>query len=277
MACFYLLFTILLGGDFSGLENPRHDLSAYQAAKAQAGFDSEANVRLALWCEAHGMEAERLEHLAIALRSNPGQAAARGLLGLVSYQGDWQTPSSVAKQAESDALLAEYNTERERTPDTADGHWKLALWCEEKGLKPEARAHFTAVTQLAPGCSEAWRRLGCQPYKGQWLSAEQVAAEHAEDELQNKADRYWDPQLETWKKQLWRGGDERKNAATALASVRDPRAVPAIRRFLGKEDPELQLLCSEHPEQNQRIRILANDRRDVRLCQVGGSPEGRSG
>jgi hypothetical protein len=37
--------------------------------------------------------------------------------------------------------------------------------------------------------------------------------------------------------------DEQRNAATALANVRDPHAVPSIRRVLCKGDPELQLLC----------------------------------
>ena len=35
-----------------------------EAALAQVGRDADAHVRLALWCEAHGLSAERLKHLA---------------------------------------------------------------------------------------------------------------------------------------------------------------------------------------------------------------------
>ena len=75
------------------------------------------------------------------------------------------------------------------------------------------------------------------------MSAEQVAAAQAEADAQKKADRYWEPQLETWKQQLRRGGEEQSHASEALASVRDPHAVPTIKRVFGREEPELQLLC----------------------------------
>jgi hypothetical protein len=60
------------------------DQQEYRAAEAKAGRDPEALVRLALWCEAHGMTSERLKHLGQALMMDPKNAAARGLLGLVA-------------------------------------------------------------------------------------------------------------------------------------------------------------------------------------------------
>src|SRR5271157_2608279 len=68
------------------------DLAAYHEAATRAGRDANAQVKLALWCEAHGLSAERIKHLALATLSDPGNAAARGLLGLVRYQGKWQRP-----------------------------------------------------------------------------------------------------------------------------------------------------------------------------------------
>src|SRR4051794_25671314 len=79
------------------------DRAAYEAAKAQAGRDPAAHVKLALWCEAHGMSAERLKHLGVAVITDPKNAAARGLLGLVSYGGKWRRPDAVAEAARSDA------------------------------------------------------------------------------------------------------------------------------------------------------------------------------
>src|SRR5439155_20212858 len=63
------------------------DRSAYETAKMDAGHDAKAHVRLALWCEAHGWNSERLKHLALAVLFDPSNALARGLMGLVAYQG----------------------------------------------------------------------------------------------------------------------------------------------------------------------------------------------
>ena len=75
------------------------NLVAYQEAATKAGRDADAQVKLALWCEAHGLSAERIKHLALAMLSDPANAAARGLLGLVLYQGKWQRPEDVSRRA----------------------------------------------------------------------------------------------------------------------------------------------------------------------------------
>src|SRR5262249_27388386 len=74
------------------------DLSAYEAAKAGVGRDPEAHIALALWCEAHGLHSERVKHLAFAVLTDPTNATARGLLGLVEYRGRWQRPDAVAEK-----------------------------------------------------------------------------------------------------------------------------------------------------------------------------------
>jgi hypothetical protein len=67
-------------------------LSSYLQAKSQSGRTADDHVRLALWCEAHGLETERLKHLTIAVLKDPESAAARGLLGLVALSaGDHQS------------------------------------------------------------------------------------------------------------------------------------------------------------------------------------------
>src|SRR5258708_35005265 len=78
------------------------DRASYQAAKAKAGRDPDANVRLALWCEAHGLEPERLKHLSLAALTDPTYAPARALMGLVSESGRWGRPESIAERAKAD-------------------------------------------------------------------------------------------------------------------------------------------------------------------------------
>src|SRR4051812_28802866 len=74
-------------------------LADYESARAQAGRDPDAHVRLALWCETNGLPAEKLKHLALAVLNDPKNATARGLLGLVSFRGRWQRPDDVADRA----------------------------------------------------------------------------------------------------------------------------------------------------------------------------------
>src|SRR5687767_8978402 len=79
---------------------------SYESARAEAGRDPEAHVRLALWCESQGMMAERRRHLSLALVADPGHAKARALLGLVDDEGKWRRPEAVAERVKEDAALA---------------------------------------------------------------------------------------------------------------------------------------------------------------------------
>src|SRR5262249_53373623 len=78
------------------------DVAAYKKARDQAGRDAQAQVRLALWCEAHGMTAERMTHLAAAVLHEPSNTLARGLLGLVAHDGKWERPDQIAREAQDD-------------------------------------------------------------------------------------------------------------------------------------------------------------------------------
>ena len=80
-----LLCCVFVGSD--GVDNKKSpatrstDLANYQAAKSTAGHDVDAHVRLALWCEAHGLIAERIKHLSLAVLYDPSNTLARGLMG----------------------------------------------------------------------------------------------------------------------------------------------------------------------------------------------------
>jgi hypothetical protein len=262
-------------------EAPAGDFATYRAAAARAGANAKANVRLALWCEAHGLDAERARHLALAVASDPANATARGLSGLVDERGRWRPAADLATATRSDealgAALAEYNARREALPrpETADAHWALALWCEAKGLTPEAAAHFTAVTRLAPGRADAWQKLGCRRYRGRWMTEAQVRTEEAEDAARRDADRRWREPLRQW----WRDWVVRKDpqarseSIAAVASSLEPRAVPTILSLFAKGDAEQQFA-----EVGLLDRIDAPDasRELARLAVVGRDDAVRS-
>ncbi len=209
------------------------DLLDYQNARKEVGRDAKAHVRLALWCETHGLSSERMKHLAMAVLYEPSNGLARGLMGLVAYRGKWSRPDEVGRQIKADeammARLAEYNARRERMANTAEAHWKLALWCQEAGLKAEATAHLATVTQLDPGRDGAWKRLGFKKVNGRWVTEAQLAAEKSQARAQKLADDHWKPLLTRWSGWLL-GKDKvhKREAETALAGVTDPGAVRQV-------------------------------------------------
>jgi Pretoxin HINT domain len=232
-----LLCCVLAGAD--GKENdgraakPQADLSAYQAAKDRAGQSADAHILLALWCEAHGLTAERLKHLSLAVLYDPSSALARGLMGLVAYRGKWERPEQVSQTVHNDpetsARVAAYLQRRTKTPDRAEDQWKLALWCEQNGLKQQATAHVYRVLQLDPSRDAAWKHLGFKRLGGRWDKPERVAAAKAEAEKQHKANNHWKPLLEKIAGGLASKDKARSaQAEKTLAAVDDPRAVPMI-------------------------------------------------
>jgi hypothetical protein len=249
-----------LAGDSS--PSPR-DLKTYDALKLKAGKDPQAQVKLALWCEAHGLDAERLKHLAQAVLADPGNVTARGLLGLLGFGGRWESPEKVAERVRADeergARLAEYNGRRDRLEDKeralraaverlkvkgrpedayaaqlkanrelAQAHAGLGIWCDRNGLKPEAMAHFTTAVHLDPSRESSWRHLGYVKRDGRWISPEQAAAEAKDDRDRRQANRHWEPLLRKWKSWLGGSAARREEAEGLLADVTNPRAVPAI-------------------------------------------------
>src|ERR1700733_6574668 len=79
-----------------------HDFKTYDSLKAKAGKDPQAQVKLALWCEAHGMNGERLKHLAQAVLSDPKNVTARGLLGLIALGSRWETAEQARDRIKAD-------------------------------------------------------------------------------------------------------------------------------------------------------------------------------
>jgi hypothetical protein len=271
-----IVFSGLLAADPGRSDIPSaEDMAFYQGAQAKAGRDPDAQVRLGLWCEAHGMPVERARHLALAVLADPAHAVARALMGLVADDGIWRRPEEVARRAREDAglaaRLADYNARRARAAKTADAQWRLAQWCEEQGLSAEATAHYTAVTRLDPGRDAAWKKLGYKKHDGRWMTQEQIDGVKADREAQAKADKHWAPLLEKWKSWL-RDKSRRADAEAALAGVTDPRAVPAIGKVFGLGGANDQIRAAQMLGQ---IDSPGSSRALATLAVFAASPEVR--
>lgn len=216
---------------------------AYEAAASQAGRDPDAHAKLALWCEAHGLDTERVKHLSMAVVTDPSHALARGLLGLVQDGQKWRRPEQIVDHNAGDpqraALLEEYHAKRSAAGNTADAQVKLAEWCASRGLTLESQAHYAMALRLDPDRADVWKKLGYSKHKGQWRTDTQIAAEKAEAKAQEAADRRWSKQLQTWKGMLGQGEGRRREAEAGLLALDDPRAVPSILKTFAKTDPSL--------------------------------------
>jgi hypothetical protein len=212
----------------------------YDTLNKQARRDADARVRLALWCERHGMLAERSEQLALAVFADPKNTLARALLGQVRYGDRWvKADHMVDQSADHAAILAEYKEKRAKTEFDAGSQAMLAEWCERHGLTAEARAHWKTVVRIDPSRDAVWRKLGYKKHQGRWLSDEQLSTEQAELKAQARADRDWQPRLLKIVEQL-KKERERATAEKSLAAISDPRAVPSIWRIFVTKGAEGQ-------------------------------------
>jgi len=270
-----LISCVLLGPDQTpprANPAPNADLEAYQSMQAKAGRDPAAHIRMALWCEQHGLNAEKMKHLALAVLRDPQNTMARGLMGLLPNGGRWEAPEAVSARLRADELLmarlAEYNRRRDElqafenstipvgttvqnrwalhhpAAEVAAAHARLGVWCEQNGLKPEATAHFTQAVVLDPYRDSAWKHLGVVKHNGRWMNHEQITAEEKEAIEQTRADRLWEPQLERWK--AWLKDEKRRDQATTeMKSVTDPHAVPAVVRILAQGNERDQMAAAQ--------------------------------
>ncbi len=298
MSMILLLSCALLGSDQAPSRAgpaPNADLETYQAIQAKAGRDPAAHIRMALWCEQHGLKAERMKHLALAILKDPQNAMARGLMGLLPNGDRWETPEAVSTRLRADELLmarlAEYNRRRDElqafenntnpvgatvqsrwalhhpAAEVAAAHARLGVWCEQNGLKPEATAHFTQAVVLDPYRDSAWKHLGLVKHNGHWMNREQITAEEKEAIEQTRADRLWEPQLKRWK--AWLKDEKRRDQATTeITSVTDPHAVPAVVRILAQGNERDQMAAAQLLG---RIDIPASTRALLQLAVFSAS------
>ena len=227
------------------------DRVTYEAAAGKAGKNATGHVQLALWCEAHGMTAERIKHLNLAVSLDPANLLARGILGQVVFEGIWAKPEQVERENQSDpklqALFREYLDRRIGTRQKdPDAQLKLAAWCLEHGLRDEAMAHYNLVTRLDPSRDIAWIRLGYKKHKDRWLKPLDLAAQKLEADRQKQADAQWKPKLQKLRDALEGTSEPRRlKAERELYRISDPRAAAMIWNIFGSRSEKMQLTALE--------------------------------
>lgn len=228
------------------VDQAAHD--EYAQRKQAAKLDPKAQVSLALWCERHGMTAERNRHLALAAQRNPDDPRIRSLLGQIPDGDGWKrADQALLGPPADDPIRDEYQSRRDQIADDAKSHEKLADWCAQNGLEDEADAHLRAALRIDPQRAAVWRKLGYRRVNGRWTNDATLAYEKQEAEAQKEADEFWNARLVALLKDRNKPA-KRAEAQAELDAIRDPRAIPAIWK---------QAILGKHADAEAGVRLLS--------------------
>jgi hypothetical protein len=196
-------------------------------------------VQKTLAAEAKGDEASRSERLMKVIESAPDYAPARWAAGYVEQEGKWARFDSLPLSDVPEEKLAPYRWLRDETPDDASGHFKLANWCHQHGLKDQERAHLLHVLDFEPNHTEVRQRLGMTQVGGTWMMPREAERAAARGKQAIADLKHWLPRAEKFRTALaGPAGSVRDLAAKHVRAINDPTAVPAFETVLAPSSDE---------------------------------------
>ena len=170
-------------------------------------------------------------------------AKTRWARGEVEFAGQWTTPDAVARAVATDREHVAYRAQREKCPDTAEAHLQLALWCRAHGLAEEQRAHLLVAAHLDPADRRAFQLLGLKPYRGTWLTEEEIAAARQREAQIAESLRTWHTRLLALREKLNSADVATRTAAEdEILDIRDPFAIPELESLLSLHTEPAALL-----------------------------------
>lgn len=158
----------------------------------------------------------------------------------------------VEQRIRQSATEVEYDRLSPTFPDTLNGHWKLAQWCQAHRLSHQRRLHLERVLEFDAdhaGAREGlgyrqihgqWQTVkefregqGYQRYRGRWRLAQEIELIESR-EAAEAVEKDWRRKLKQWRAEL---ETERAPAARdSLLAIRDPAAVKPLSQLL-KDEP----------------------------------------
>jgi hypothetical protein len=159
--------------------------------------------------------------------------------------------------------LDDYVIKRQKVGQTAQAQYDLGVWCAQNKLVDLARVHYEAALTFDKSFEPAHKKLGhvfhrgywltrdelsavqgLVKYKGRWVSADEKSKRDQEDQL-TAAQGNWVRQIRMLRDALVRGKpDRQREAESQLMAIRDPEAVKALVRVLGRDDVPQRILLA---------------------------------
>ncbi|MEM8734763.1 MAG: polymorphic toxin-type HINT domain-containing protein [Planctomycetota bacterium] len=187
------------------------------------------------------------------------------------YQGSvrgpdasWVSVEEAIELSKKQPLLDEYRAFRATQPASVVGQWNVAIWCAQKGLAAQCRAHLSNILMRDPEHKPARIALGHQLVQGEWMSPQQVQKLLKDAEYAKQA---FEQYGESVRRLLDIASNESHVGKTVakekLFQIKDPMAVPVFEsaaRNLGEESILLVvdwLAANEHPSATLGLANLA--------------------
>lgn len=228
----------------------------------------------------------------------PGGDQAKCVIELTSGGQVTIARSQITRIETTSETDAEYQKLARTSPDTVDGHVRMAEWCREHKLTTQAKAHMARVLEIDSEHADARNAAGFRQQGGKWMTRDDIMASRG---LVMHEGRYVTPQhvelLKSqksakesegnWTKQIdllrrWLTGRREDRAAQAhadLLKITDPAAADAVVNMLKREkNPQLKKLWIEvasHIDSRATIdalvdRSLADPDEDIRIQSLEG-------
>ncbi|QDU88257.1 hypothetical protein Pla175_16310 [Pirellulimonas nuda] len=176
-----------------------------------------------------GDYASRAQLLAEAVRIAPDYAPARWQSGQVACDGEWVSVADAQRRAAENPLLQERAEAMQQWQESPAAHLQAARWCRDRGLKDEARYHWTMLLQNQPDSREALDALDARWIGGELVLNDEVAQRREAQRERSRAVRETKSRLAGWEARIAR--DDTPDAQLALDEVRTfdrLEAIPAM-------------------------------------------------
>ena len=160
--------------------------------------------------------------------------------------------------------LKQYETFLPRMPDTIEGQFQMARWCDKNNLPEKRDYHYNEILKKEPDNEAARRALGYDRFQGKWIIRDEWNRQQGyvregrswrypqDITMSERAATIEEKQVE-WRKQirilyrsLRRGGDKAQQAAAEIQKINDPyAALPLIEILNDERVPAIKELIIE--------------------------------
>jgi hypothetical protein len=202
-------------------------------------------VRDALRLEAVGAPNEkRRVMLDRALSYDKEHVAAQSQSGKILMENDWVSLEEFNARSAGSRALSAYEKQRARIPDSEEGNWLLAAWCESRSLKLQRFAHLRRVLELNSKNIAARIALGWRATDVGWISPEQYLADvRFALEEKESLKRYGHKLNRILAHLSSTRHDKYELGMKELAEIQDPLAVVAIEKVISSQGDDIALLA----------------------------------
>ena len=191
-------------------------------------------------------------------------APARWLQGQVkSVDGKWTSVEESVTTAQSNRLLAEYESMRSRQPASVEGNWQAAQWCAKNGMMAQCRAHLENIIVLDHDNKAARAALGHQLVGHDWVSPADQARLVQRAAFASLGREKYGQGIEKLALKISSGsGREQDAALKEMFAIDDPLVIPVLESLAGKSTlfamiATKRLTEIDHPESSLALMRLA--------------------